>query len=175
MDAIHEEPAEGRRHVTAAAQVAATDVRASDAEREKVAGIIQQAAAEGRLTPTETDERLAALYAVRYRGEFAELTRDLPEPAPAVPPAPARPDLVERPWFSPALALHAVLVVVLAVGLISRWAVSPVPFFWPMWPILWLSISLLVHARIRRSGRPPWMWGPRWQQRPGWDQQRSRR
>jgi Domain of unknown function (DUF1707)/Cell wall-active antibiotics response 4TMS YvqF len=57
--------------------------RASDADRERVAALLHDAMAEGRLTVGELDERLAALYASRTYGELVPLTSDLPvSPAP---------------------------------------------------------------------------------------------
>lgn len=53
-------------------------VRASDAERERVADRLRSAAADGRLSLEEGDERLAALYAMKFRDELPSLTRDLP-------------------------------------------------------------------------------------------------
>ncbi len=54
-------------------------VRASDAERDHVAQILQTAAADGRLSPEEAGERLAAASAARLRDELARLIADLPE------------------------------------------------------------------------------------------------
>ncbi len=53
-------------------------VRASDAEREEYARIIRDAAGEGRLNLDESDERLATLYAARFRDELPTLVADLP-------------------------------------------------------------------------------------------------
>ncbi|GAA1910331.1 DUF1707 SHOCT-like domain-containing protein [Streptantibioticus ferralitis] len=65
----------------------APDLRASDEERDRVAAILADALATGRLAPEEHAERLEAVYASRTVGELAPLTRDLPEPAGG--PAPA--------------------------------------------------------------------------------------
>lgn len=54
------------------------DVRASDAERELVVERLHRAVGNGRLTVEEFDERAAAAYAARTRGELADLTKDLP-------------------------------------------------------------------------------------------------
>ncbi len=56
-------------------------LRASDQDRHRVAERLHAAAAEGRLTLDELDERLETLYAARTYGELAPLTRDLPDPA----------------------------------------------------------------------------------------------
>jgi Domain of unknown function (DUF1707) len=55
-----------------------TSLRASDADREQVAELLQHATAEGRLTADELDERLGALYQSRTYGELEALVADLP-------------------------------------------------------------------------------------------------
>ncbi len=65
------------------------DLRASDQDRERVAAQLHAAAAEGRLTLGELDERLGALYSARTYGELVPLTRDLPTTTTTVRPAPA--------------------------------------------------------------------------------------
>jgi hypothetical protein len=52
--------------------------RASDRERERVIERLTRALGHGRLTPTEFDERVAAVYACVGRDELAALTDDLP-------------------------------------------------------------------------------------------------
>lgn len=65
-------------------------MRASDADREKVARVLQQAHGEGRLDLHELDERLAAVYASKTYGDLVPLTADLGVPAPAVLPVPVQ-------------------------------------------------------------------------------------
>ncbi|GAA3147737.1 hypothetical protein GCM10017687_76150 [Streptomyces echinatus] len=65
---------------------AALDLRASDADRDRVAEILRDALAEGRLDMEEFEERLESAYRARTYGELAPLTRDLPA-AGAVAPA----------------------------------------------------------------------------------------
>ncbi|GGV62603.1 DUF1707 domain-containing protein [Streptomyces massasporeus] len=64
---------------------AVPDLRASDADREQVAGILRDALAEGRLDMEEFEERLDATYKARTYGELAPLTRDLPAAGVTVP------------------------------------------------------------------------------------------
>jgi hypothetical protein len=52
--------------------------RASDAEREAVVARLRNAAAEGRLTIDELDDRIDAAYAAKTRAELEPLTADLP-------------------------------------------------------------------------------------------------
>jgi hypothetical protein len=53
-------------------------LRASDADREHVAGQLARAFAEGRLSTEEHSERLEAVYAAKTMGELRPLLADLP-------------------------------------------------------------------------------------------------
>ncbi|MFC7264995.1 DUF1707 SHOCT-like domain-containing protein [Streptomyces lutosisoli] len=61
------------------------ELRASDADRERVTEQLRDALAEGRLDMEEFEERLEATYKARTYGELAPITRDLPGPAAAAP------------------------------------------------------------------------------------------
>ncbi|WP_138909431.1 DUF1707 SHOCT-like domain-containing protein [Streptomyces chryseus] len=63
------------------------EMRASDAERERVAEVLREAVAEGRLDMEEFDQRLDAVYKARTHGELEPLVRDLPVPGTGVPAA----------------------------------------------------------------------------------------
>ncbi|WP_231642589.1 DUF1707 domain-containing protein [Nocardia sp. NRRL S-836] len=52
-------------------------MRASDADRERIAQVLHKATAEGRLDIHELDERLAAVYAAKTYGELVPITADL--------------------------------------------------------------------------------------------------
>ena len=54
------------------------DLRVGDVEREAVARRLDRALREGRITVVEFDERVAAAWASRTRGQLDELTADLP-------------------------------------------------------------------------------------------------
>ncbi|MFD0470197.1 DUF1707 domain-containing protein [Nonomuraea thailandensis] len=56
------------------------ELRASDADRERIAQVLQDAHADGRLTLDELEERLGVLYSARTLGELAALTTDLLPP-----------------------------------------------------------------------------------------------
>ncbi len=61
------------------------ELRASDADRERVAEVLREAVAEGRLDMEEFDERLGAAYKSRTQGELQVLVRDLPASAGTAP------------------------------------------------------------------------------------------
>ena len=54
------------------------DLRASDADRDRIADILRDALAEGRLDASEHSERLDGVYAAKTLGELEPLVRDLP-------------------------------------------------------------------------------------------------
>ena len=65
-------------------------LRAADTDRDRAAELLRQAAAEGRITFDELDERISQAYAAKTFADLEVLTSDLPgpgvsAPAPAVP------------------------------------------------------------------------------------------
>jgi hypothetical protein len=63
------------------------DQRASDADRDRVAAVLSEALATGRLTSVEHADRLDVAYAAKTVGELVPLTRDLPEVSASSVPA----------------------------------------------------------------------------------------
>ncbi|MGW0315501.1 DUF1707 SHOCT-like domain-containing protein [Streptomyces flavidovirens] len=63
------------------------EMHASDAERDRVAEVLRDAVAEGRLDMEEFDQRLDAVYKARTHGELEPLVRDLPVPGTGGPVA----------------------------------------------------------------------------------------
>ncbi|WP_225992406.1 DUF1707 domain-containing protein [Actinomadura montaniterrae] len=64
------------------------EMRAGDADRDRVAQVLRDAAGEGRLTLEELDERLDAVYAAKTYAELEPLTRDLPAAGTSAAPVP---------------------------------------------------------------------------------------
>lgn len=142
------------------------DMRASDAERARTAQALTDALAEGRLTHEEADERLAACWAAKYDHELADLTADLPAPPPT--PVTERVPATRPGVWSVPLVVHTGLAALISAMLIGRWAADPGfagpgphhgfgppdfayhnDFFWPIFPIVWLALSVVVHYGIR--------------------------
>jgi hypothetical protein len=127
-----------------------TGVRIADADREQVAERLRTAAAEGRLTLAEADERQAAAYAALTADDLRPLVADLPRPVVA-PEHTLTPDARRR------LTAHAVVAGIIAVLLIAGSIVSEVlfdsdfgPDGVPMGPLFLLALSVFVHLRIAR-------------------------
>ncbi|HEX9394670.1 MAG TPA: DUF1707 domain-containing protein [Gemmatimonadales bacterium] len=120
-------------------------VRASDAERERIAQLLQSAAAEGRLSPEEAGERLASASAATYREELQLLIADLP-----VARDPEAGERTGRPpvglWF-----LWRAARVAFVVTLVTAW--------WGFWSVrlfLWPLGLLAVAFLLRPWRRPRW-------------------
>ncbi|MFD5103420.1 DUF1707 SHOCT-like domain-containing protein [Streptomyces albidochromogenes] len=64
-------------------------LRASDADRDRVADILRDAVAEGRLTAEEHAERVESVYRAKTVAELEPLVQDLPAPGGGARPAPA--------------------------------------------------------------------------------------
>lgn len=54
------------------------NVRASDADRERIVEQLRQHTGDGRLSMDEFEQRMSAAYAAKTYGELAQLTKDLP-------------------------------------------------------------------------------------------------
>jgi DUF1707 SHOCT-like domain len=118
-------------------------LRTSDKEREQVAEILRAAMAEGRLTLEEGEERLASVYAAKYRDELGPLTADLPgNGRAALADTPQARDATRR-----AMRRHVGGVAIVAAVLVGLWAVSAAHFFWPVIPLTFLFIGLMSHRR----------------------------
>jgi hypothetical protein len=136
------------------------DHRAGDADRDRVAVLLREAHAEGRLDLDELQQRLDATYAARTYGELALLTADLPTPRPRSRP-PGAPDPAARPpatrddarlraaWAAWAVAV-AVNVVIWVLVSVST---AELVYFWPMWVAGPWGAVLLVTTAARRFGR----------------------
>ncbi|MFD9355481.1 DUF1707 domain-containing protein [Streptomyces sp. NPDC060031] len=99
------------KHPAAPAAPAPAELRASDADRDRIAQILADALAEGRLDAEEHSERLDSLYALKTVGELEVLVRDLPAPGGApLPPryAGAAPAAAGDPAVGPTETVVAV-------------------------------------------------------------------
>jgi hypothetical protein len=81
---------------TAPTSAKPTELRASDADRDRIADILREALAEGRLTAEEHAERVEGVLATKTVGELDQFVRDLPaahqgRAIPAFTSAPNRP------------------------------------------------------------------------------------
>jgi Domain of unknown function (DUF1707) len=130
-----------------------SELRASDADRERVADRLRAAGGEGRLSPDELEERLEAAFAARTEAALAPLTADLPAPAARAARTPRGPSRViaARPDFGPYVGVSLMLVAI--------WALTGMGYFWPIWPIVGWGSSFVFAGSLggpcrRRSSNP---------------------
>jgi class 3 adenylate cyclase len=121
-------------------------VRASDADRERVAELLRDHFGAGRLSEEELSERVEAAYGVRTTSELETLTADLPS---ASGPRPAR----RRSALETSVRIHFTVYVLVNLMLIGIWAASGAGYFWPIWPILGWGIGVGAHAAPLIAGR----------------------
>lgn len=102
-------------------------LRASDADRDRVADVLREALAEGRLTPVEHAERVEATYTARTLGDLEPITADLPDahPGPVRPTAGGPADVpAERRTGRPATAASAAVAIFSEVKRRGPWYVG---------------------------------------------------
>src|SRR4051795_5320971 len=123
-------------------------LRASDADRERVAAALRRHHVDGRLDTDELQERLGACYAARTLGELEPLLADLP--GAGRPAARARRG-GGAPWAWPAPAVLVVVVALATLGALAHGRPGPLPF---------LAVFLLLRLAWGAPRRPT-AWGPR--------------
>jgi hypothetical protein len=119
-----------------------TELRASDADRERVAERLRDAAGEGRLTAEELEERLERAFAGRTDAELAPLVADLPPTVSSPAPAAAR-HRVRRRGPDPD---HLRAYIAVNLMLVAIWALTGAGYFWPIWPILGWGIGVIADS-----------------------------
>jgi hypothetical protein len=125
-------------------------LRASDADRQRVADVLREHTSAGRLTIEEFDQRVDAAYAARTVPELRRLLADLPVRiddvlAPDVPAAPAQREYRPRPGWPRWAGLAASVAVLLGLVLLATRGYF---VFWPL-----LLGGIFVFGGGRRGGR----------------------
>jgi len=125
-------------------------LRASDADRERVAELLRRHYGAGRLSEEDLSERVEAVYSARSVSDLETLTADLPSPG---EPAPRG----RRGGLETSFRIHLAVYVVVNVMLIGIWAASGGGYFWPVWPVLGWGIGLGCHGAplLARRGASP--------------------
>ncbi|WP_433756448.1 DUF1707 domain-containing protein [Nocardia sp. CA-135398] len=114
-------------------------LRASDADREKIAEQLRVAMNDGRLSLHEYDDRLEQVYAAKTYGELSPLVSDLPVPRKAVPGAQRVPQWVIIMWI-PWVAVNALCLTI--------WLATGAGYFWPFWVAVPWGCALLIPSGI---------------------------
>jgi hypothetical protein len=129
------------------------DVRASDAERDRVVESLRAHAQAGRLTAEDLEERVGAALAATTRADLDALERDLPAEAPRRAVAGPRPR-ARRTGRG-----HPMGFIPIALLLVAIWALTGAGYFWPVWPLLWFAFAAIMrggHIRVTGNTRRTW-------------------
>jgi hypothetical protein len=142
------------------------DLRASDAERERVAVFLRDQAAVGRLTHEELEERVAAAYRAVTMGDLERLIADLPRARPPAQRHRRKPSRALLPVGFAALlcvAAPTALFIVAAVAVAIGVAAIALVFALGMAFGPFILVALLIVAAMRRR-RPArrMRWDPRY-------------
>jgi hypothetical protein len=139
-------------------------MRAGDGDRQAVAEQLRGALDEGRLELHEYDDRLQRAYAAKTYGDLAELIRDLPSAAVAVPRQEPHQDprsdreLTVR-WLGELwgswVSINALMVVIWLVSVLGS---GELHYFWPVWVagpwgavLAWQTVLGLANGQPRRQ------------------------
>ncbi|MFI6538974.1 DUF1707 domain-containing protein [Nonomuraea sp. NPDC050547] len=138
------------------------EMRASDVDRDRVAAVLREHTAQGRITMDEFNDRLEQLYQSKTYGELARLTADLPDvdlrarPAKAVGAGVPAPKQGMHPgmrgaWGAWAAASGINWVIWLIVSVTSGDFIYP----WPLWVMgpwgVILLLSTVFGSGLRRT------------------------
>lgn len=123
-------------------------LRASDADRAVVSGVLADAYADGRLSAQEHDERETANQAARTLGELPPLLADLVSPtAPGAAVAP-RPDTslrreARRRYASKVWEAGAGTATPFFICTVIWLFTSPGGYFWPVWVLFPFALTII--------------------------------
>jgi DUF1707 SHOCT-like domain len=128
-------------------------LRASDADRERVAERLRQAATEGRLLTDEFEQRLEASFSARTYAQLDAVLADLPGRRLTAPGKPR-----ELAWVRPALVAAIAVPVAVAVMIAVVFVLTGVFAGWMLWLLAgWWFLGRrrrrLYGARYARSSR----------------------
>lgn len=150
-------------------------LRISNADRDKAIQQLQAALDEGRIDLAEFDERTKSTYEAKTNAELDLIFEDLPggrpaegrlapvDRSPQAAPAEAEDGAERRPaerarlgWIHEVPALRALVLVggiCTLIWLASAVSTGDFGNFWPVWPIMGLSIATFVQLVNRGFGR----------------------
>ena len=126
------------------------EMRASDADRERVVDMLRDHGAAGRLDTEELEDRTALALGARTHGELDKVMADLP-PVPDKRRAAAK---SQAAWNGYTDHLRTYLMVMAL--LVTIWALTGMGYFWPVWPALGWGIGIACHrTSLPRGARRP--------------------
>lgn len=129
--------------------------RASDADRDLAADVVNTAFQEGRLDAVEHGDRLAAVLQAKTLGEFVPMLSDIvvsgrpPKPPRAAGPVSRTRRVAVRSWVMGAVLFN---VIWLATWVLSA---SAPYYYWPLWPMIGTAIPVVMAMLATDRGDGP--------------------
>lgn len=120
-------------------------MRATDADRESVRQILQDAHAQGRLSWDEFDSRTTTLLNAQTYGQLAELTADLPSRIPSTPPQVYQQGQYGAQPFGAQRPTNGMAIAALICGVCQV-------FFWFLTGIPAIVLGHMARRQIRQTG-----------------------
>lgn len=133
--------------------MAARDLRIGDADRDRALTALGEHFAEGRLGREEYDDRAAAIWTARTRGDLEPMFADLPgaEHALTAQGRSGHRRAWGRHWAFPFVPFFPVIVVLVVLSAITHLPLVLLPL------VVWLVIGRRVwRRRVLRSRMPSW-------------------
>ena len=126
-----------------------SDIRAADADRERVIDALREHHADGRLTTEELEARTDHALAARHVGDLNRLLRDLPRLAPS------RTSIAMRKAAWRTFEVHLRIYIAAVAMFVALWALGGGGEFWPVWPALGWGIGVACHRACLPKRLPP--------------------
>ncbi|WP_249009978.1 DUF1707 domain-containing protein [Conexibacter sp. DBS9H8] len=136
-----------------------SSLRASDADRERVAERLREAATEGRILAHELEERLGRAFRAVTYGELDDVVADLPGP---VEPRPRRGGFALMRRYPVPAAMIALVIAVTVTAMVAAAVLFALSGAWLLPVVLFLTFRSrgLRRRRARRLGGPGGPGGP---------------
>jgi hypothetical protein len=126
----------------------------TDADRQAAVAALRTHAGAGHIDLDAFGDRTAVVLAAATSADLDSSFADLPGGVPILPSAvPVVPVAVRPARPTPAIVTRLAPVVPLALLFVAIWALTGFGSFWPVWPILGVSLATL--KRSRTCGRSP--------------------
>jgi len=130
-------------------------LRASDADRDRVAEVLRKAATEGRLLTEELEQRMESALSARTYGQLDALISDLPGPGLLEPrrPRSRRPSPLAIVGSTVGFVLGVSLATVLVLAIVVQLAFGVFAAWW-----IWVAAGWLLFGRHRRHAHACGAW-----------------
>jgi hypothetical protein len=128
-------------------------LRAADADRDYATRLVEQARLDGRLSLAEADERAARASGSRTLGELLPLVGDL---MPVSTDASfAHRDRGRRFMRGGAMGWVGLALLFNAIWIMTSLSAGRPAYYWPMWPLFFMGLPLVMSLFANRGQRPP--------------------